>query len=186
MTDMNEIEPMETEVSAGDKNSYDMVPSSRTSTPEARIPLFSGEKGTIAINEWLHKFEAIAKANGWSIGVQKDKLPGLTTGRAFSVLQKLLTQDLGPEDILDLYRSTLQKTFGLTAEKAFQALCARTFDVSKEDIDSYASDIVNNVDTAFERWTAMSKDALSVKFFWRGLPNSSVSKQLLRRLPRLH
>lgn len=54
----------------------------------------------------------------------------------------------------------ITKAFGLTAEKAFQALCARTFDASKEDIDNYANDIFNDVDTAFERCTAASKDAL--------------------------
>ena len=79
---------------------------------------------------------------------------------------------------LEIYRSTLQKTFGLSPEKAFTALLSRKFDVQKEDVDSFASDLVQLVSTAFPNWDTTKRDEITVKFFWEALPNNLNTKQL--------
>ena len=168
----------------GDNRSSDvsvtnMVPSSgHNSRKEHRLQYFSGEKDRAPFAEWWQRFEVLARANEWSVEEQARKLPGLTTKRAFQVLSKLLTDNMTAIDKLNLYRSTLQKTFGLTPEKAFHTLTQRKFDTSKDDVDGFASDLVHLVSTAFPEWDSNKKDSLALRFFWEGLPPTLNTKQL--------
>lgn len=83
---------------------------------------------------------------------------------------------------MEIYRSTLQKTFGLSPEKAFSALLSRKFDVQKEDVDSFASDLVQLVSTAFPNWDTSKRDEVTVKFFWEALPNNLKNTKQLHAL----
>jgi hypothetical protein len=69
--------------------------------------------------------------------------------------------------------------FGVSAEKAFAPLCKREFELHKEDIDTYASEITHLVSIAFSQRETKKRDESSAKSFWRGLPQSAVTKQLL-------
>ena len=63
-------------------------------------------------------------------------------------------------DKSNLYLSTLQKTFGLTPEKAFHTLTQRKFDTSRDDVDGFASDLVHLVSTAFQQKRQLGVETL--------------------------
>ena len=94
------------------------------------------------------------------------------------MLSKLLVENLQAFEQIEIYRSTLQKTFGLSPEKAFSALISRKLDINKEDVDAYASDLVQLANTVFPHWESVKKDELATRFFWEGLPNTLNTKQL--------
>ena len=71
-----------------------------------------------------------------------------------------------------------KKNFGVSPEKAFAALCLRNFDVSKKDIDAYASDIGHILSIVLSMWTPPQRDELAVRAFWRGLQLCDNRKQL--------
>ena len=159
----------------------DMVPRSTGNGhafKDERLPLFSGDKNTISFIEWWQRFVALSQALGWSIEDQARRLPGMVTKRAFQVVSKLLVEHLAPNEKIEIIRLTLQKSFGLSPEKAFAAFCSRNFDSSKEDIDAYASDLVHLLTICFPTWTPAHRDEIAVKAFWRGLPACDNRKQL--------
>ena len=55
------------------------------------------------------------------------------------MLNQLLVSKVTAEQKVELYRSTLQKKFGLSTEKAFNNLCSKKLDQVKEDVDEYAN-----------------------------------------------
>jgi transposase InsO family protein len=159
-----------------------MVPSN--TRKDTRLPYFSGDKNTIPFAEWWIRFLAVAKANEWSVEDQARKLPGLTTKRPFEMLNKLLVSKLTAEQKLELYRSTLQKKFGLSPEKAFNSLCNKKFDLAKEDVDQYANELVHLIGIVFPKWEPEAQDTLATRFFWQGLPTSVNCHQLLQLFKR--
>ncbi len=107
-----------TEVAGGDSNPNEyrlgrtghMVPSST----EAIGKLFTGEKGSMPINEWLDRFETLGLAQGWDTEQKANKLIAMTSMRAYTVLRKIVVDGMAPEDKLKLFKETLLKTFGAT------------------------------------------------------------------------
>ena len=101
------------------------------------------------------------------------------TGQAFDALRNLLTGDKAPEEVFRLYKSTLQKMFGISPERAFSRLCARSLNSQEEDANRYGAEISNLVNLAFPEFTLTDQDRIATKFFWKGLPNNANTKQLL-------
>ena len=93
-----------------------------------------------------------AKAFGLNEDEQARKPPGLVTKRAFEVVSKLFLDVKRSVEKIDLIRSTLQKSFGVSAEKAFALLCKREIEPHKGGIDTYASEITHLVSIAFPQW----------------------------------
>ena len=116
----------------------------RRSFPLRRDAPFSYHRVAYASKQWWARFLAFARAYNRTPEVQARRLPSLVTRKAFQVIGKLLIEGREPAEIVELYRSILQKSFGLSPEKAFLQLCARQSDSSK-DIDGYASDIVPRI-----------------------------------------
>jgi hypothetical protein len=65
------------------------------------------------------------------------------------MLNQLLVSKVTAEQKVELYRSTLQKKFGLSTEKAFNSLCSKKLDQVKEDVDEYANELVHLTDSVF-------------------------------------
>ena len=84
---------------------------------------------------------AFPRASKWTPEVHATRLLSLMTKKGFQVVGKLLIVGTKAPEIAELYRSTLQKTFGLSPEKAFALVCNRLFDSSKEDIHGYSNHI---------------------------------------------
>jgi hypothetical protein len=185
-----EIEPMETTPVAHDGQAKilapHMVPSSRPKRAEERYPVFTGEKDSVPLNEFLDRFKSLARADDLSDDQRADKLLACCSRGAFSVLRKVITDCISPLQRIALYEKELTKSFGVSPEKAFSTLCKRGFNPEKDDIDGYANDINAHVDTAFEGWSAGRRDEIATKFFWHGLPQSLVTRQLYAMYRNTH
>ena len=69
--------------------------------------------------QWWARFSAFGRAFYWSFDDQCRRLPSLVTRKAFHVIGELLIEDREPMEILELYRSTLQQTFGWGQRRRF-------------------------------------------------------------------
>jgi hypothetical protein len=141
------------------------------------LPMFSGELQSMAIGEWLKRWNNYSKASGWTPDVEAVKLLSFTTGKAFSTLTKL-----GASPSAELQKATLAKVFGLTPEKAFAKLCSKKFIVGEDDTDIFGTSIMELVDISFGN-EPITKDKLAKMIFWNSLPQSQESRalQLLQR-----
>jgi hypothetical protein len=98
---------------------------------------------------------------------------------AYNALRKLITDSHSDDAKLELFKQTLLKAFGATPEKAFAIACARSYNQSAEDVDAYATDLTQLVSAAFPHWSSIRRDELACRFFWKGLPQTPVTKQLI-------
>ena len=121
--------------------------------------MFSGELHSMAIGEWLKRWNNHSKVSGWSPEEEAAKLLSFTTGKAFSTLTKL-----GANPTAELQKATLAKVFGLTAEKAFSKLCSKKFIVGEDDTDIFGTSIMELVDICFGN-EPITKDKLAKMIF---------------------
>ena len=131
------------------------------------------------VNEFLDRFAAIAAASGWTEEQKGNKLIAATSKKAYAMLRNVVIDGTSAAQRFETLKRELLKSFGLTPEKAFTALCARMYDHGREDLDAYANELAQLTNTAFPGWSPGRLDELASRFFWRGLPSTAISKNLV-------
>ena len=124
--------------------------------------LYSGDK-SMSLHEFMDRYLAVSKSQSWTIQQQVDKLPAVTTGRAFEILTSTDVSRMTANQAWETYKSQLQNNFGITPERAFTALCNRVFNASAESLDSYGHSIRQNVNLAVPNFTAEDSNSMRRK-----------------------
>jgi hypothetical protein len=164
-------EPVETQANSGGEPPKAQKAESKTN-PTANLPLFTGEAGSMAVSEWLKRWENHRTVQCWSPEDEAKKLLSFTTGKAFLALSKLPGTCTA-----EIQKSTLRKVFGITPEKAFARLTAKKFVVGEDDTDIVGTSITELVDICFGA-SQITKDRLALMFFWNSLPTNQETRNL--------
>ena len=92
------------------------------------------------------------------------------------MIANLNTEGMRPTAIVELYKSTLQSSYGNTDDVTFDKVCMRKFKPFAETIDSYGSDIRSWLAIDLKGEEYPSNDRVVCLVFWRGMPDDQATK----------
>jgi hypothetical protein len=126
---------------------------------------FTGSKDGIPVNEFLARFDKLAKLRNWTASELPGRLHELTTMGAWEVLDNIITKDQTPEEVFMLYTKNLKTTYGVSSQQAFSMLCQKRKS-TEESINQYAIEILDLTKLVFP--DPIMSEIAAVKYFWEG------------------
>ncbi|MEI6553755.1 MAG: hypothetical protein WCO09_04240, partial [bacterium] len=150
-------------------------------SPDVKIPCFSGKKDTIRLSEWLPKFDLTAESNKWSDAEKIIKLKSLCEGSASDFIRDIVTPADDPVKGFAILRATLNQKFGLSPERAFNAMIERKFHPEKETADRFLCDLRSYAKLCIPNFREKQLEILLSFLFWRQMPADVVGIKSVKK-----
>ena len=148
---------------------------------QSELPFAGGARGE-EVNEFLYRFETLARIESWSYQRASDELLERCKDEAWRLLTDTVVMGFEPEAIYQTYKQALVSAFAIEPMLAYRQLQQMEFDPTRETIDVYASSILRCLRVLFPdsmkvnlecngNCIDLCKDQLASKAFWAGLRN---------------
>ena len=141
---------------------------------------FAGGAGGDEVNEFIHRFETLARIENWTYQRMCDELMDRCKDEAWRMLTDTVVMGYEPDALYNTYKNVLVSTFAIEPMQAYSQLQQIEFDPLRESIDVYASNILRCLRVLFLESLKQNlecqcidycKDEFASKAFWAGLRN---------------